>query len=191
MSRQASQRPERKGERTRRRILEAARNVFAEVGYDRATIRGIAAAADVDKSSVIKYFGTKQNLFQEAATWAIEIPDATAPEGSSTAENLSRGMFRAWSAEPNSPMAVLLRTSMTSEDAAGILREHLATHTTPVIAEVIDQPDARLRAALVGAMLSGIASQRYLLHVPDICDADIDEILRIITPAVDAIISPS
>jgi hypothetical protein len=39
-------------------------------------------------------------------------------------------------------------------------------------------------------MLMGIASQRYLLHVPDICDADIDEILRIITPALDAILSP-
>ncbi|MEV0669095.1 TetR family transcriptional regulator [Mycobacterium sp. NPDC050441] len=186
-----AERPERKGDRTRRRILESARNVFAEVGYDRATIRGIAAAADVDKSSVIKYFGTKQNLFQEAATWTIKIPDPVGPEGSSTAENLVRGMFSAWSAEPNSPIAVLLRTSMTSEDAAEILREHLATHTTPVIAEVIDQPDARLRAALVGAMLAGIASQRYLLDVPDICDADLDEILRIITPAVDAIISPS
>jgi AcrR family transcriptional regulator len=45
---------ERKGERTRRRILEAARRVFADLGYERATIRGIAAAADVDKSSVIQ-----------------------------------------------------------------------------------------------------------------------------------------
>ena len=58
---------ERKGQRTRRRILETARAVFAEVGYERATIRGIAAAAEVDKSSIIKYFGTKEALFREAA----------------------------------------------------------------------------------------------------------------------------
>ena len=31
--------------RTRRRILDAARGVFADVGYERATIRCIAAAA--------------------------------------------------------------------------------------------------------------------------------------------------
>ena len=65
---------ERKGARTRRRILEAARGVFADVGYERATIRLIAAAAGVDKSSVIQYFGTKQGLFREAVHW--DIPTA-------------------------------------------------------------------------------------------------------------------
>jgi AcrR family transcriptional regulator len=181
---------ERKGQRTRRQILEAARAVFGEVGYERATIRGIAAAANVDKSSIVKYFGTKQQLFEEAVTWTIPINDVVSEDPSQTAENLARGMLAAWSADPNSPMAVLLRASMTSEDAAQILRTHITYHAISAIATTIDRPDARLRAALLGAMLMGIASQRYLLRMPDLVDVDTEHILQLITPALRAVIDP-
>jgi AcrR family transcriptional regulator len=188
---ESSEGGERKGQRTRRRILEAARGVFADLGYERATIRGIAAAAGVDKSSVIQYFGTKQNLFREAVHWTIPVADAIADSPEQTAENLVRGMLAAWAADPNSPMAVLLRASMTSEDAAEILRNHITSHATPTIATAIDAPEARLRAALVGAMLMGIASQRYLLRMPDLHDVDIEEIVRIITPLLRDLINPA
>ena len=181
---------ERKGQRTRRQILEAARTVFGEVGYERATVRGIAAAANVDKSSIVKYFGTKQKLFEEAVTWTIPINDVVSEDPSQTAENLARGMLAAWSADPNSPMAVLLRASMTSEDAAQILRTHITYHAISAIATTIDRPDARLRAALLGAMLMGIASQRYLLRMPDLVDVDTEHILQLITPALRAVIDP-
>ena len=55
---------------TREAILEAARAAFAAAGYDRATIRGIAAAADVDPALVLHYFGTKEELFEAA----LELP---------------------------------------------------------------------------------------------------------------------
>jgi AcrR family transcriptional regulator len=182
---------ERKGQRTRRRILEAARGVFADLGYERATIRGIAAAAGVDKSSVIQYFGTKQNLFREAVHWTIPVADAIGDTPEQTAENLARGMLSAWAADPDSPMAVLLRASMTSEDAAEILRNHITSSATPTLATAIDAPDARLRAALMGAMLMGVASQRYLLGMPDLVEVDIDELVRLITPALQALIDPA
>jgi AcrR family transcriptional regulator len=182
---------ERKGQRTRRRILQAARGVFADLGYERATIRGIAAAAGVDKSSVIQYFGTKQNLFREAVHWTIPVADAIADTPEQTAENLARGMLAAWAADPNSPMAVLVRASMTSEDAAEILRTHITSSAIPTLATAINAPDARLRAALVGAMLMGIASQRYLLRMPDLAEVDTEELLRLITPALQALIDPA
>lgn len=183
---------ERKGQRTRRQILEAARKVFGDVGYERATIRGIAAAANVDKSSVVKYFGTKRNLFEEAATWTIPIDDVVS-DGSpaEAAENLARGMLAAWSADPNSSMALLLRASMTSEEAADLLRTHVTSHAVGSIAKTIDAPDARLRAALLGAMLMGVASQRYLLRMPDLVDVDTEHLLRLITPALTAVLDPS
>ncbi|SON59980.1 putative HTH-type transcriptional regulator YbiH [Mycobacterium simulans] len=181
---------ERKGQRTRRRILDAARGVFAEVGYERATIRGIAAAAGVDKSSIMQYFGSKQDLFREAVHWTIPVAEAIGDNPGQTAENLARGMLAAWAADPNSPMAVLLRASMTSDDAAEILRSHISSHAVTAIAETIDAPDARLRAALAGAMLMGIASQRYLLRMPDLRDVDSEEILRLIAPALHALMNP-
>lgn len=181
---------ERKGQRTRRQILEAARAVFGDVGYERATIRGIASAANVDKSSIVKYFGTKQKLFEEAVIWTIPIGDVVSKDSSQTAENLARGMLAAWAADPDSPMAVLLRASMTSDEAAEILRTHITSHAISAIATTIDAPDARLRAALIGAMLMGIASQRYLLRMPDLVDVDTERILQLITPALRTVIAP-
>ena len=182
---------ERKGQRTRRRILDAARGVFAQVGYERATIRGIAAAAGVDKSSVIQYFGTKQALFREAVHWDIPIAEPTSDDATETTENLARGMLAAWAADPNSPMAVLVRTSMTSEDAAEVLRTHITAQSVDAMAANIDAPDARLRAALAGAMLMGIVSQRYILRMPDLRDADVEDILRLIIPLVRTLLHPT
>jgi hypothetical protein len=80
---------------------------------------------------------------------------------------------------------------MTSEDAAEILRTHITSSAVPTLSTAIDAPDARLRAALLGAMLMGIASQRYLLQMPDLADVDIDKLVRLITPALQALIDPS
>jgi hypothetical protein len=99
-------------------------------------------------------------------------------------------MLAAWAADPNSPMAVLLRASMTSEDAAQILRTHITSHAISAIAKTIDARDARLRAALIGAMLMGIASQRYLLQMPDLVEVDTERILQLITPALRVVLEP-
>ncbi|WP_435244477.1 TetR family transcriptional regulator [Streptomyces sioyaensis] len=182
--------PERKGERTRRRILTAARRKFAEVGYERATIRAIAAEADVDKSSVIQYFGSKQELFREAVRWHIPHDEFTTDDPGHMVENRLRGMLGNWAAEQDSPMAVLLRTSMTSEDAAELLRRHLTTEVTDHFAGTIDAPDARLRAALFGAIMMGIATQRHLLHLPDLAEADVEDIVRLAAPLLRGLIAP-
>nr|WP_308206373.1 TetR family transcriptional regulator [Mycolicibacterium novocastrense] len=171
-------------------MLETARSVFAEVGYERATIRTIAATAGVDKSSIIKYFGTKQDLFHEAVYWEIPAADLTTEDAAGTVENYARAMLTAWAADPNSPMAVLLRTSMTSEAAADILRKHITAQAIDTLSATVDAPDARLRTALVGAVLMGIASQRFILHMPDLVDADIEDILKLIAPMLKSLITP-
>ncbi|WP_262699497.1 MULTISPECIES: TetR family transcriptional regulator [Streptomyces] len=180
----------RKGERTRRRILAAARRKFAEVGYERATIRAIAAEAEVDKSSVIQYFGSKDALFREAVHWSMHIAEQTTDDPGQTVENYLRGMFRAWAADPHSPMAVLLRASMTSEDAAELLRQHITAESVGPMAAAVTGDDARLRAALCSAMLMGIASQRYLLRMPDLAAADVEDILRLAVPLFRGLMAP-
>ena len=59
------------------------------------------------------------------------------------------------------------------------------------MAATIDAPDARLRAALVGAMLAGIATDRYLLQMPDLHAASTDDILRLIAPLLRTLIDPT
>jgi AcrR family transcriptional regulator len=54
-----------KGERTRRRLLDCAEQVFAEHGYHDASIVKITEAAGVAQGTFYRYFETKQALFDE------------------------------------------------------------------------------------------------------------------------------
>jgi AcrR family transcriptional regulator len=182
---------ERKGERTRRRILEAARRVFGRAGYDRATIRAIAAEAHVDKSSVIQYFGTKQQLFREAVDFRMEVDALTVGgDPAASAENYLRAMLERWAADPDSPMAVLLRTSLTSEEAAELMRTHVTAESIDHIAPRLEGEDTRLRAALAGAAMFGITVHRHLLRTPDLANAPLEDILRLATPLIRAMLAP-
>ncbi|MGB8402441.1 MAG: TetR family transcriptional regulator [Mycobacterium sp.] len=183
--------PERKGQRTRQRILLAARKVFAETGYENATIRGIAEMSDVDKASVIKHFGSKQNLFREAVQWTIPVDDLSTPDAAETAQNYLEGLLTGWAADPDGPMAVLLRTAMTSPDALDLLRAQVTDQAISSVAATIDAPDARLRAALLSAVLMGIASQRYLMQFPDLAAASDEDIVRIMSPLLAGLLSPA
>lgn len=54
-----------RGERTRRRLLEAAEQVFAELGYHDASIVKITEAAGVAQGTFYLYFESKQQIFDE------------------------------------------------------------------------------------------------------------------------------
>jgi len=56
-------------------ILARADSGFAESGFERATIRAIAADANIDPSMVMRYFGSKDQLFAAAADFDLQIPD--------------------------------------------------------------------------------------------------------------------
>ncbi|WP_214103067.1 TetR family transcriptional regulator [Acrocarpospora catenulata] len=56
---------ERKKEQTRRRIAEVALRLFVERGFDAVTVNEIAAAAEVAKVTLFKYFPTKESLVLE------------------------------------------------------------------------------------------------------------------------------
>ncbi|WP_280183311.1 TetR/AcrR family transcriptional regulator [Nocardia cyriacigeorgica] len=178
-----------KGERTRQRILEAARRRLAQVGYDRATIRSIAEEADVDKSSIIQYFGTKQQLFREAVDWDVDMAALNTDDPRRTAENYLRAMLGEWESDPDGAMVALARTAMTSEEAAQILRQKVTAATIDqTVAPNGPDPDARLRLAVAGALMFGIAAQRHLLKMPDLAEADLDELIRLATPLVEQLI---
>ena len=64
-----------KSERTRAAILGAAREQFAARGYDRASVRSIAAQASIDPAMVIRYFSSKEALFAAAVDVDLMLPD--------------------------------------------------------------------------------------------------------------------
>lgn len=62
MSDKAEERRERRATARRNQILDAAVGVFAEKGFQRATTREIADAADVSEGTIYNYFDSKEDL---------------------------------------------------------------------------------------------------------------------------------
>jgi len=57
--------PAAKADETRQRIIQAARLVFSERGYDGATFQAIAARADLTRPAINHYFSSKRVLYRE------------------------------------------------------------------------------------------------------------------------------
>ncbi|HYP62995.1 MAG TPA: TetR/AcrR family transcriptional regulator [Acidocella sp.] len=75
-----------KTENRRQAIIDAARAVFHEVGYERASMAGISARIGGSKATLYNYFKSKEELFAAAMLEAIEeqgmpLLDLLTPEG--------------------------------------------------------------------------------------------------------------
>jgi len=73
----------RPSEVTRSKILKAAVRVFAEDGYEGASIRTIVAKADVNQAAINYHFGSKEGLYRAVLQSALETllrADATATQ---------------------------------------------------------------------------------------------------------------
>jgi len=145
---------------TRADILAVARRMFAAEGYERTTLRAIAADVGVDAALVIRYFGSKQDLFATAAEFTIELPDLTDADPDDIADMLLPRYFAVWE-EDHSFMA-LLQVAMTSRVAADILNETLATHVAPTLKAATPDNDEQ-RIALTDAFVIGLAATRSVL----------------------------
>ncbi|MGK5558613.1 TetR/AcrR family transcriptional regulator, partial [Actinomadura kijaniata] len=123
---------ERRSDATRRAILTAARERFAEDGYDRATIRAIAADAGIDPSMVMRYFGSKERLFALAADFDLRLPDLTATPRDRIGHRIAGHVIDRWDGDET--LMALLRAAVTHPAAAERMRQIFATQLEPAIA---------------------------------------------------------
>jgi len=175
---------------TRSEILEAARDVFAQNGYDRATIRAIARTAEVDPSLIHHYFGTKDQLF--AASIDIPIPPVEAlrsafSEGDGQiGRRLAETFFAVWEQEEaRASLLGILRSAMGGEDqAVAAFRQFLSSALLENIAPMIPGEDGRLRALLMASQLVGVALTRYVMTLEPIASAPVGEIIDLVAPRI-------
>jgi AcrR family transcriptional regulator len=180
-------RPGRSG--TRDAILVAARESFTASGYDQASIRDIARRAGVDPALVHHYFGTKQELFTEAVELPVDLVAVVEAfvrgDRDRIGERVVGLMLSVWDSRTDrSPLIALIRSAVTSEDAARMLREFLVSVLFVRLAEALRAPDAPLRASLAASQMMGLLIARYVLRVEPLASAPAAQLVAAIGPNV-------
>ncbi|MGA8112546.1 MAG: TetR family transcriptional regulator [Actinocatenispora sp.] len=164
----------RRSDATRAAILTAARARFAADGYERATIRAIAADAGIDPSMVMRYYGSKDSLFALAARHDLNLGELASVPVDRLGETAVRMFLDRWSGSPALP--ILLRTAGTNAAAADELTRIFREQLAAAIATIAGPDEAVERAGLVASQILGLAICRYVLELEPLATMDGDEL---------------
>ncbi|MEV6417024.1 TetR family transcriptional regulator [Kribbella sp. NPDC051718] len=186
----------RSADRTRGVILAAARERFAADGYERATIRAIAADAAIDPAMVMRYFGNKEKLFAAAAEFDLRLPDLSRLPREEVGAALTNHFLDRW--EDDESLKALLRASVTNEAAAARMRQLFADQLGPAIMSLstarpgtaasgdhaVSSASAATRAGLVATQALGFALCRYVLALPPVAALTREEAVAWLGPTI-------
>ncbi|MEE1843880.1 MULTISPECIES: TetR family transcriptional regulator [unclassified Streptomyces] len=172
---------------TETRILDGARELFAEKGFDRTTIRAVATAAGVDPALVMQYFGSKRELFTQAVQVFPELPTATGTDA--LVDQLLATLDIKLGGLPEGTL-VMLRSMLTDPAAADHVRVTLDRQIDGVSAALPTTEDAELRAALFVTALLGVTIGHQFLRLDALRDAPADRIAALLRPAFKALAEP-
>lgn len=174
------------GADTRAALLAAAKVTFAEFGYDNATVRMIAARADVDPAMVNHWFGGKEGLFGAAV---LELPVdpmelfehlLDGPDDQ-LAQRMLRMFLTVWDTD-GGRLPALIRSVTQQAAAADAIRQLFVNQVIlPLITRLgVDRPE--LRANLAGTQMVGLGMLRYVLTFEPLASTDRELLITVIAP---------
>jgi AcrR family transcriptional regulator len=177
------------GPDTRAAIVDAARSSFAAKGYDKASLRGIARDAGVDPALVHHYFDGKAALFAE--TMAVPVNPSELIERVLDGDRDRLGwrlvdtFLTVWEPpEQREALVALVRSSMTSEDAARMMREFLGREVFGRIATSTGAADPQLSGSLAASQMIGLVIARYVVRVPGVATASRAQLIERLGPVL-------
>jgi AcrR family transcriptional regulator len=175
--------------RTREQIEAAARRLFAERGYDRASVRAIAAEARVDPALVTHFFGTKEQLFLAVVELPFRSEEVvarlTAGDPSSAGARLAEFVLGILE-DPagRARVTAMVRAAASEPRAAELLRAIISGEVLEPVARALGFEDAHLRASLAGSQVVGLVMARYVVRVEPLASRPAAEIAAAIAPTL-------
>ncbi|MGL5929103.1 MAG: TetR family transcriptional regulator [Dermatophilaceae bacterium] len=181
---------------TRGDILDAARQEFAESGYDGATVRAIAGRASVDPALVHHYYGTKERLFAAALDFPLQPADVVerivAGPPDQVGERAVRAILAVWGhAASRAPFLLLLRGAMSGEPGSRLLREFVHRVILVRVAAGITGPDAAVRVSAAASQLIGLAIVRYVVRLEPLASLSDDKVVELVGPTIQRYLDPA
>jgi AcrR family transcriptional regulator len=172
----------------RQALLGAARELFAERGFDRTTMRAVGTRAGVDPALIYHYFGDKNGLLAAVIEPPIDLAavlTGISDDPGRAGEQIIRRAISLWENRPDirGRMLAMLRTALSHDQAARLLRGMLSSWLLVALGDVLADDQRELRAALVGSHLGGLMLARYLLQVPGAAAATPEELVQAVGPA--------
>ncbi|MCG5215355.1 TetR/AcrR family transcriptional regulator [Streptosporangium soli] len=179
---------------TRGEILAAARRIFAEKGFDKATIRGIAREAAVDPALVHHYFDSKDGVFVAAMQLpmdpAVVIPRVLEGPRDEVGERLVRMILTITSEPANrEPILALMRTAMTNEQAVSMIREFISHAILGRVVAALGVSPLRMEVAF--AQLFGVVMMRYIVELQPLASVGVEELVEVLAPTIQRYIDGS
>jgi AcrR family transcriptional regulator len=186
-TRRAGRRPGNSG--TRHAILTAAGRHFAEHGYDRASLRGIAAEAGVDQKLIAHFFGSKQQLFIAAVGLPLNpaevLPAILAGGPDAVGERLAGVLIDVLERpELHQRLTGVIRAAASEPQVARMLREFLTRELFGRAAELLGADDGAFRANLVGSQIVGLVMARYVIGIEPLATMPPDAVATAIAPTL-------
>lgn len=172
---------------TREAIADAARRCFAELGYDRASIRAVAEQAGVDPALVMHFFGSKQRLFVSVMALPFD-PDDVLPALVRGHPSDAGARFAAWIVgvleDPESRLIMtgMARSAASHPEVAELVRELVSARIVGGLASGLDADDALLRASLVASQVIGLIMARYVIRIEPLASLAPDALVDAIGP---------
>src|SRR3954447_6930492 len=173
---------------SRRALLDAASVLFDERGYERTTVREIGERAGVDAALIARYFGGKEGLY------LASLAEAPLPAAGGDPQVLAERVLRRTDARGRAPASLAMVSPTLSDAMRDQVRDVIAARTVGPVAAVLaerDVPDAQLRAELLAATVVGLSLIRAGATLPALHDASLDDVLRILAPALAALCEDS
>jgi AcrR family transcriptional regulator len=173
---------------TRQALLDAASRMFAEHGYEGASLRAIARDAGVDPGMVRHFFGNKNALFLATLVAGTEIQDALTNALVGDVESIGQravdAVLTLWEEEPTATtLRALFRSAASSSDGVPGFAEIMAPR---VFGTLGVEPDPRVMtlAALAGSQMLGVAIGRYVLKIGPLAAMSREELVAQVGPSI-------
>lgn len=169
--------------------MVAAADEFSERGYDGATMRGIAGRAGVDPALLHHYFGTKADLFGATVSAPMRpdlaLPKILAGPRDEVGASIVRYLLTALDDPTTRKRAVMLvRAGVGNKLASPLFATVLHREVLKNLAATMDGPDAEVRASLVASHIAGLIVGRYILQLPGLATAEVDELVARVGPVL-------